>query len=230
MPRAACEPVSEPLLLPKSRLEALTDGIFAVTMTLLVLDLKLPEHIGNDTREVLANLAMLLPHMDDYVISFVVLCVYWLAHLRLLRRLRDVDTTFVWLNLAFLLFTTFVPPLTAFIGHNSTQPVAAILYGCDLMLILLFEALMWRHAARDHFNDTVSDAEAIWHAMRRHFLQAATVIALGMIAAVAEIEFATNVGYASYVYLLLILAGFVRQRRAASHEGASPRDAGHPAD
>jgi uncharacterized membrane protein len=200
-------------------MEALTDGIFAVTMTLLVLDLKLPEHMGANTREVMANLAALLPHMDDYVISFVILCVYWLAHLRLLRRLREIDTTFVWLNMAFLLFTTFVPPLTAFIGHNPTQPVAAIVYGADLLLILSCEALMWRHAARrHHFDETLTDAATLWHEMRRRFLLAALIIALGMVGAVVEIEFATNVGYASYLYLLLIAAGIMRQRRETPAE------------
>jgi len=213
-PLPPCLPLLQPLPLPKSRLEALTDGIFAVTMTLLVLDLKLPEHIGADSREATAKLLALLPHLDDYVISFVVLCVFWLAHLRLIRRLRDVDTMFVWLNMAFLLFTTFVPPLTALIGNNPTQPLAAIVYGCGLMLILLFEALMWRHAARRLFNETVIDAAAVWQLMRRRFVLAAFVIFLGIVSALFEIEFATQVGYASYVYLLLIAAGLIGRGRA----------------
>jgi uncharacterized membrane protein len=200
-----------PLPLPKSRLEALTDGIFAVTMTLLVLDLKLPEHLGRDHTEVVASLLALLPHVDDYVISFVVLCVFWLAHLRLLARLRDVDATFVWLNLAFLLFTTFVPTLTSLIGNNADRPVAAILYGCNLLLILLCETLMWRHASRHHFNDSVLDAPGVWQVMRKKFLFAAAVIVAGVACALLEIAFATRVDYASYVYLLLIVAGVVRK-------------------
>jgi uncharacterized membrane protein len=203
----------QPLPLPKSRLEAITDGIFAVTMTLLVLDLKLPDVTGATPREAMARLVEQLPHFDDYVISFVVLCVFWLAHLRLLRRVGDIDASFTWLNLAFLLFTTFVPPLTAFIGHNSEQPVAAVLYGINLILILLCEALMWRRAAHHLVNESVTDAEALWRFMRWRFLMAALVIVLGMVAALVEIETDTNVGYASYVYLLLIAAGIVRHRR-----------------
>ena len=200
-----------PLPLPKSRLEALTDGIFAVTMTLLVLDLKLPEHLGKDHAEVVASLLALLPHVDDYVISFVVLCVFWLAHLRLLARLRDVDAPFVWLNLAFLLFTTFVPTLTSLIGNNGDRPIAAILYGCNLLLILLSEALMWRHASRHHFNDSVLDAPGVWQLMRKRFLFSAAVIVAGVACALLEIAFATRVDYASYVYLLLIAAGMGRK-------------------
>ncbi|MCC7325955.1 MAG: DUF1211 domain-containing protein [Burkholderiales bacterium] len=207
-----------PLPLPKARLEALTDGIFAVAMTLLVLDLKLPEHVGSDPRQVFAALGALLRHVDDYVISFAVLCVFWLAHLRLLRRLRDVDATIGSLNLAFLLFTTFVPPLTAFIGDNPELPLAAMLYGANLLLLLTCEALMWRHSARHLFNESVLDAVAVWRVLRRRFLFAAAVIVVGIVAALVEIERNTAVGYASYVYLLLIGANIARrnplQRRA----------------
>ena len=202
-----------PLPLPKSRLEALTDGIFAVTMTLLVLDLKLPDVAGDTPRQAVARLVGLLPHLDDYVISFVVLCVFWLAHLRVLRRIEEVDASFTWLNLLFLLFTTFVPPLTAFLGHNSEQPVAAVTYGCNLILILLCEALMWRRAAHHLMKDPEVDGDALWRFMRRRFAAAALVIVLGMVAALVEIEFATNVSFASYIYLLLIAAGIVRHRR-----------------
>jgi uncharacterized membrane protein len=211
-----------PLPLPKARLEALTDGMFAVTMTLLVLDLKLPEHLGGDHAQVVASLLALLPHVDDYVISFVVLCVFWLAHLRLLARLRDVDATFVWLNLAFLLFTTFVPTLTSLIGNNADRPIAAILYGCNLLLILLMEALMWRHASRHHFNDSVLDAPGVWQLMRRKFLFAATVIVAGVACALLEIAFAARVDYASYVYLLLIVAGLVRKDGTAKTGAGAP--------
>ena len=206
-----------PLPLPKARLEALTDGIFAVTMTLLVLDLKLPDVSGATPGEALARLVELLPHFDDYVISFVVLCVFWLAHLRVMRRIEEVDASFTWLNLFFLLFTTFVPPLTAFIGHNSEQPVAAVTYGCNLILILLCEALMWRRAAHHLMRKAEDDNDELWRFMRRRFAAAALVIVLGMLAALIEIEVTTNVGLASYIYLLLIAAGIVRHR-SDTHE------------
>jgi uncharacterized membrane protein len=202
----------EPLPLPKGRLEALTDGIFAVTMTLLVLDLKFADRVSADPARVMKDLLALLPYIDDYVISFAVLCVFWLAHLRLLRRLRDVDANFTWINLAFLLFTTFVPPLTSWIGHESEQPAAAAVYGLDLILIVTCEALMWRYACRHLVNETVTDAQALWRSMRRRFLIAGAVIVAGVCAALIEIRFATNVGYASYVYLLLIGAGLFRPR------------------
>ena len=202
----------QPLPLPKARIEALTDGIFAVTMTLLVLDLKFEDRVSGEAGKIVHDLLALLPYIDDYVISFVVLGVFWLAHLRLIRRVREVDATFTWLNLVFLLFTTFVPPLTSWVGHRSEQPPAAIVYGVNLILILSTETLMWRRACRHLANDTVTDPAALWRSVRGRFVAAVIIIVAGIVAALIEIQYATNVGYASYVYLLLIGAGLVRTR------------------
>ena len=73
------------------------------------------------------------------------LCVFWIAHLALLARVRAADRRFAWLNLAFLLFTTFVPPLTAFVDRSGGN-AAAVLYGANLLAILACEAAMWRRA------------------------------------------------------------------------------------
>jgi uncharacterized membrane protein len=218
--------VLNPLPLPKPRVEALTDGIFAVTMTLLVLDLKVAERIPAESTQTAADLLALARFVDDYVISFFVLCVFWLAHLRLIRRVREVDATFTWLNLAFLLFTTFVPPLTSWVGQVPERPIAAVVYGGNLILILLFEALMWRHATRHLYNDSVTDARALWRTLRQRFMAAALIILAGIAAALIEIEFDEHVGYASYVYLLLIGVGLIRPRSWALHDDAEAQPSG----
>ena len=217
----------EPLPLPKSRLEALTDGIFAMTMTLLVLDLKFPPHVFDREASAWRALLAVLNHLDDYVISFVVLGVFWLAHLRLLRRLRESDMAFIWLNLVFLLLTTFVPALTALVGENPTHPRAAILYGANLALILLFEALMWRRMCLTLANETVTDRQALWRYVRLR-LVLATGIVLGAIAiALLEIRLGLSEGRASYVYLLLLAVGVARPLFERVNT-ISPRPPGEP--
>jgi len=199
-----------PLPLPKSRLEALTDGIFAMTMTLLVLDLKFPAHVFDLEASAWGALVALFSRLDDYVVSFVVLGVFWLAHLRLLRRLRESDMVFIWLNLVFLLLTTLVPALTALVGDNPTHPRAAILYGTNLALILVFEALMWRRMCLHLANETVTDSQTLWRYVRLR-LVLATGIVLGAIAiALLEIRLGVTEGRASYVYLLLLAVGVAR--------------------
>ena len=202
----------EPLPLSKARLEALTDGIFAVTMTLLVLDLKFTDRVSSEPGRVLHDLLGLLPYIDDYVISFVVLCAFWLAHMRLIRRVREVDAAFTWMNLAFLLFTTFVPPLTSWVGHEASQPAAAIVYGVNMLAINAFEALMWRRACLHLANESITDGSALWAQVRKRFLVVAVIIVAGIATALIEIEVGAGVGYASYVYLLMIVTGVFRPK------------------
>jgi len=197
----------EPVALPKARLEAMTDGIFAVTMTLLVLDLRLPGNLADG--ELWRALGAQATAIDDYVISFVVLCVFWIGHLRLLRRLESIDTAFTAYNLAFLLFTTFVPILTAFAGHNPGRSAPAVLYGANLIAILGAEMTMWRHALPPLVNSSVTDAEGAWRLVRRKLFVAMCVVLVGMVLAIVEIRAGFNAGFASYTYLLLVVVGVV---------------------
>jgi uncharacterized membrane protein len=203
----------EPAPLPKERLEALTDGIFAVSMTILVLDLKLPT-LPVAGEEVWQAVLAAIPAVDDYVISFVLLCVFWIGHLRLMRRIKSIDGVFMWLNLAFLLFTTFVPALTAFANRNPGHPRPAILYGADLCAILVCQVLTWRHSLRGLANETVTDPRAVWKNVRLHYLTAIGVVVLGIALAVLEIRMGMSQGMASYTYLLLIVAGVMRPAHA----------------
>ena len=200
----------EPAPLPKSRLEALTDGIFAVSMTLLVLDLKFPPHVFDLEASAWRVMVSLLSRLDDYVISFVALCVFWLAHLRLLRRLREADMVFIWLNLGFLLLTTFVPTLTALVDDNPGHPRAAILYGANLALILVFEAAMWQRMCRKLANETVTDGDALWRFVRNRFAFAIGVVVVAVAVALVEIELGVTEGRAPYLYLLMLVAGIAR--------------------
>ena len=219
----------EHLPLPKSRLEALTDGIFAVAMTLLVFDLKIAERFpATSPHPILFDLWELLPYIGSYLVSFVVLCVFWLAHLRLLRRVREVDVGFVWLNLAFLLFTTLVPPLTSWIRNSAGQPGAAVVYGGNLLVLLLLEASMWRRALFQLADETVADGRALWHYVRSRYLFAAGIIVAGMVAALVEIQVGLTVGLASYCYLLLIGAGVVRPGKWGARVDIGRRSADSP--
>jgi uncharacterized membrane protein len=93
----------------KSRILALVDGIFAVAMTLLVLDLKLPEGVTlNNDLEVWRQLLAVAGRFWTYVLSFIVLGMYWVGHHALFHSVHRVNRTLLWLNLLFLLFVTLV--------------------------------------------------------------------------------------------------------------------------
>src|ERR1700737_1299223 len=104
--------------LSRNRIEALTDGVFAVAMTLLVLDIKVPElPQPMATDELLRQLLALWPKFLSYVISFVILGVYWVGHHVQLSFIRRADRPLLWINILFLLWVALVPFSTALLGE-----------------------------------------------------------------------------------------------------------------
>lgn len=116
--------------MPKNRLEAFSDGVIAIVITMLVLEIRVPQ-LGRDvgTREILRAIAGLLPNLAAYVISFLVCAVWWTSHHQFIQDLHHVDRPLLWANHLFLLWLAFLPFPTALLGQYPAQPVAAALYG-----------------------------------------------------------------------------------------------------
>jgi len=120
----------------KHRIEALADGIFAVAMTLLVLDIKMPETIAYASDADLWRRLVSLEHaVATYVISFAMLSVYWVAHHFHFHFIERTDRGLLWINLYLLLAITLVPFTTDIVGDNVHLWLPAILYGVNLLLI-----------------------------------------------------------------------------------------------
>jgi len=130
----------------KSRIAALVDGIFAVAMTLLVLDLKLPEgaKISNDA-EAWRQLIELKSRFSTYVLSFIVLGLFWVGHHSLFHFVHKVNRGLLWLNLLFLLFITLVPFSTNFLSGHSPLFIPVTIYGANLLLLYLSSLLQLRY-------------------------------------------------------------------------------------
>lgn len=200
------------LALPgKGRIEALTDGIFAVAMTLLVLDLRLPEARGLDDAGLRSALVALLPKLESYVISFLVLCVFWLGHHRLMHLVRGVDHLFLWRNLLFILFITFVPFTTSLMGEHRDLDDAPLVYGVNLALILAAQFLMWRRALFHLVDPAHAELAARWRSVRTRYATAFVIVAVAVLLAALEWRFA------AYLYLLLFFVGTMQPRQALAH-------------
>jgi uncharacterized membrane protein len=194
--------------LPKARLEALTDGIFAVAMTLLVLDLHLPEPSSGGT--LLDAFLRLVDRLDNYVISFAVLAVFWMGHLRVMRRVSEADARFVTINLVFLFLVTLVPPFTTLLGDHPDLPRPAVLYGGNLLLMLGCEMLLWHRVCHRLANKSLEDPALTWRVVRKRYEAAMGVVLLGVAAAFVEIAIGASTGLAAWVYLLLLGLGTMR--------------------
>ncbi len=135
--------------LSTGRLEALSDGVYAIAITLLVLDIAVPGHAGG---HLLRSLGHLWPAYLAYVVSFSTIGASWLGHSVITEYLDRADPTFVRLNLLLLLFVAFLPFPTRlfadYIGADTPERVAATIYGLFLLLSSSLLWVLWHYAVR----------------------------------------------------------------------------------
>jgi uncharacterized membrane protein len=131
------------------RLEAFSDGVFAIAITLLVLDIALPANAG---KHLLRSVGDLWPSYVAYVASFSTIGAMWLGHNAITEYLDRVDAAFVRINLLLLLFVAFLPFPTRifaeYIGEDSRERVAVTFYGVTLLLTSTLLLVLWRYAVR----------------------------------------------------------------------------------
>ena len=112
----------------KGRLEAFSDGVLAIVITIMVLELRPPE---GTTFE---DLAPLWPKFLSYALSFVGLAIYWVNHHHLFQAARIVNGRVLWANVVLLFFLSLVPFATAWMGEGSFAPTPVAVYGLSLVL------------------------------------------------------------------------------------------------
>ena len=133
----------------RNRLEAFSDGVLAIVITIMVLELKVPH--GGD----LAALTPLWPVFLSYVLSFVYLGIYWNNHHHLLHTVRRVNGPILWANLHLLFWLSLVPFTTAWLGENHFAATPAALYGFDLLMAAIAYYLLQRQILSAHGPDSV---------------------------------------------------------------------------
>ncbi|MFN8008446.1 MAG: TMEM175 family protein [Terriglobia bacterium] len=126
-----------------ARIEAFSDGVFAIVVTLLVLELKVPELANHQSHEELGQrLFQLLPKLLSWLISFIIVCKFWLNHHYILNLARHANYAMVWLNSIFLMGQSFIPFPTALMGEYPSNPLAVSLFGAVMAVnTLLFITL-----------------------------------------------------------------------------------------
>jgi uncharacterized membrane protein len=132
--------------LPLHRIEALTDGIFAVAMTLLVIELKLPDHgTVHSADELAVALAALVPKAISWALSFFVLALFWIGHHRVFAFVRHADAKLVVLNLLELAAVSLMPFSSALSGEYGQSLLAQVVYSTNMALLSVTALLVLRH-------------------------------------------------------------------------------------
>jgi len=114
----------------KNRVEAFSDGVFAIIVTLLILEIKVPhiEHAGS-IAELYQSILSLTPKFISWVISFLTICIVWMNHHRLFEMFKGINIVLFWLNAHLLLWVCFIPFPTALAGDYPHNPLAVAFYG-----------------------------------------------------------------------------------------------------
>ncbi len=120
--------------IPRNRLEALTDGVYAVALTLLVLDLKIPTGF-NSSDQLIQGLENQLPNILTWLLSFWVIVIYWESQVRISRQLETVDAKTLRMDMVHLGLVGLVPFSTSLIGEYGNYGLAMLIYTANLWLI-----------------------------------------------------------------------------------------------
>ena len=142
------------------RVEAFSDGVFTIIVTLLVLELKVPvlRH-GHDVHELSWQLMDMLPKLMSWLISFFIVCKFWLNHHHILGLARHANYGMVWLNAIFLMAQAFVPFPAALMGEYPENPLAVSCFGAvmavNTLLFMMLHAYILRNLLKPELAPTV---------------------------------------------------------------------------
>jgi uncharacterized membrane protein len=187
--------------LGKNRLEAFSDGVIAILITIMVLELKVPH------RADLAALQPLLPVFLTYVLSFAYLGIYWNNHHHMLHLCRRVTGSILWANLTLLFWLSLIPFATGWMGENHFAPWPTALYGLVLLMAALSYFLLQALIIRSQGEDS-----ALRHAVGSDW-KGKLSVALYLLAMTLALRFGA---LSLAIYVLVALIWLIPDRRIES--------------
>ena len=167
------------------RIVFFSDAVFAIAITLLIIEIKVPhlDHAASD-REFAIALVRLIPSFVGYFFSFLVIGAYWLGHHKIFGTIVDWNYGLVWRNIFFLMAIAFMPFTTAFFSEYVTQLIPIVLYASAFAMAGALEILLFRYAIRNGLTDPAVDRTELDHlTWRMSILPAAGVgaVLIGMV-------------------------------------------------
>jgi uncharacterized membrane protein len=133
----------------KGRLEAFSDGVLAIILTIMVLEIKVPQ--GSNFEAI----KPMLPVMSSYVLSFIYIGIYWNNHHHLMHTVKYVSGDILWANLHLLFWLSLVPLVTNWMGKNPFAPVPMALYGVMLLMSSIAYWILQQRILKKHGADSI---------------------------------------------------------------------------
>jgi uncharacterized membrane protein len=188
------------------RIVFFSDAVIAIAITLLVLDLRVPEVAGELAADPKRALVELLPKVVGFFVSFWVIALYWVAHHRSFRYIRRYDRRLIYLNFLFLMFIAFMPFATGLLFSSPARTVSVMLYAGTAAGMGFSLALTWIYAGRHRFIGA-GTPPAVVQDIRLNLLLPPLVFLLSAVVALL------NPDIAMYLWLLLIPVYVLRRHR-----------------
>ncbi|MBX3115680.1 MAG: DUF1211 domain-containing protein [Fimbriimonadaceae bacterium] len=132
----------------KNRMEAFSDGVLAIVITIMVLELKVPHGADVET------LKPLLPIFLSYVLSFIYIGIYWNNHHHMLHTVHHVNGKMLWANLHLLFWLSLIPFSTGWLGENHFQQLPAAVYGFNLVMCAIAYTILQSKIIKEHGPDS----------------------------------------------------------------------------
>ncbi len=195
----------------KSRLEAFSDGVIAIIITIMVLELKVP-HAAPDHPATLADLRPLLPTFLAYVLSFLYVGIYWNNHHHLFHACKHVRGSVLWANLHLLFWLSLIPFATNWIGETHFAPIPVATYGALLLAAAIAFDILSRLLVRHHGRESL-----LAQAIGKRWKETASIALY--IAGIAS-AFAAPTA-ALTLYTLVAIVWFIPDRRIEKRLAAS---------
>jgi uncharacterized membrane protein len=194
-----------------NRLEAFSDGVFAIAITLLVLELRVPEGAGESLAH---ELAQQWPSYLAYLVSFLVIGIIWMNHHAVVDHLREADRPLMALNLFLLLWTSLIPWPTRLVAEymregGDPERVAALIYAGTMTMMGVAFGLLWRYASRHRDLLSVELSEAEIARRTRRFTIGSPIYALSIAVALFSAPASLVIIAALAVYYALPQGGMM---------------------
>lgn len=194
------------------RIEMLSDGVFAIALTLLVLDVRVPisEHITYE-KDIMIVFGKLTPKLLTYFLSFMTLGIFWTAHSSQFHFIEKSDRNLNWLNLFFLLLVSIMPFTTGFLSEYIIFKFAVAIYWLNLFLLGIMLYMLLNYAYKHHYlQDGLGGKKEIKKAMARRGIFAQSLYALGAI--MCFVSTYLSIAILIMVQLYFVLALFSRSK------------------
>lgn len=183
----------------KTRLEAFSDAVIAIIMTIMVLELKIPH--GTD----LNALRPLLPVFLAYVLSFVYLGIYWNNHHHMLQAAATVNGKVLWANMLLLFWLSLVPFATGWMGENNFEPLPTAVYGVVLLMCGISYSLLQGKLTKHTGGGNAILAEAIGADVKGKVSLALYAVAIGLAFVQPHVS--------HFIYILVAVIWFIPDKR-----------------